>query len=173
MSAANLPQWKCHKVVRAAKILELEEFGMRLILDSGAKVQRPKGAAFNAELVGGYYVDYEDGYTSWSPAAAFEAGYALLPNEDSDPLPERATTAGLNFGSALMWLKAGKRVARSGWNGKGMWLQLQVPDEHSKMTHPYIYIEYPSGHPAYPSGSRVPWLASQTDALADDWMVVE
>jgi hypothetical protein len=37
------------------------------------------------------------------------------------------------------------------------------------MTLPYIYIEYPKGHPAYPNGSRVPWLASQTDLLAEDW----
>ena len=74
-----------------------------------------------------------------------------------------------NFGWALEQLKAGRRVMRSGWNGKGMWLVLQVPDEHSKMTLPYIYIEYPVGHPAYPQGSRVPWLASQTDLLASDW----
>jgi hypothetical protein len=39
------------------------------------------------------------------------------------------------------------------------------------MTLPYIYIEYPSGHPAYPLGSRVPWLASQTDMLANDWQI--
>ena len=78
----------------------------------------------------------------------------------------------LNFGDALAQLKKGERVARSGWNGKNMWLQLQVPDNNSKMTLPYIYIEYPTKHPAYPNGSRVPWLASQTDMLADDWHVV-
>lgn len=70
-------------------------------------------------------------------------------------------------------LREGKSTARGGWNGKNMWLKLQVPDEHSKMTLPYIYIEYPAGHPAYPNGSRVPWLASQTDILADDWVIVE
>jgi hypothetical protein len=75
----------------------------------------------------------------------------------------------LNFGQALVWLKKGKAVSRSGWNGKGMWLLLQTPDANSKMTLPYIYIEYPKGHPAYPNGSRVPWLASQTDLLAEDW----
>lgn len=75
----------------------------------------------------------------------------------------------LNFGQALVWLKKGKAVYRSGWNGKGMWLLLQTPDANSKMTLPYIYIEYPVGHPAYPNGSRVPWLASQTDILANDW----
>jgi hypothetical protein len=54
-----------------------------------------------------------------------------------------------------------------------MWIQAQFPDEHSKMTLPYLYIEYPKGSPAYPDGSRVPWFASQTDMLADDWFVVE
>ena len=75
----------------------------------------------------------------------------------------------LNFGQALEWLKKGKAVHRAGWNGKGMWLLLQTPDANSKMTLPYIYIEYPKGHPAYPNGSRVPWLGSQTDILANDW----
>jgi hypothetical protein len=78
----------------------------------------------------------------------------------------------LSFGDALSQLKKGERVARNGWNGKNMWLQMQTPDAHSKMTLPYIYIEYPNGHPAYPTGSRVPWLASQTDMLAEDWFVV-
>lgn len=78
----------------------------------------------------------------------------------------------MNFGEALRELKAGGKVARSGWNGKGMWLVLQVPDANSKMTLPYIYIEYPVGHPAYPQGSRVPWLASQTDAFAEDWIKI-
>lgn len=75
----------------------------------------------------------------------------------------------MNFGQALEWLKKGKAIYRMGWNGKGMWLLLQTPDANSKMTLPYIYIEYPAGHPAYPLGSRVPWLASQTDILANDW----
>ena len=82
-------------------------------------------------------------------------------------------TANLNFGGAIEALKQGKRVARSGWNGKGMWLLMQVPDAHSKMTLPYIFIEYPAGHAAYPNGSRVPWLASQTDMLSDDWQVLD
>lgn len=79
----------------------------------------------------------------------------------------------MDFCYALNALREGLRVARTGWNGKGMWLKLQVPDENSKMTLPYIYIEYPEGHPAYPSGSRVPWLASQTDLLAEDWGIVQ
>lgn len=79
----------------------------------------------------------------------------------------------LNFGEAIFALKYKRKVQREGWNGKGMWLELQVPDEHSKMTLPYIYIEYPVGHVAYPNGCRVPWVASQTDILAEDWLVIE
>ena len=78
----------------------------------------------------------------------------------------------MDFGKALENLKNGHRVCREGWNGKGMWILLQRPDENSKMTNPYIYIEYPVGHAAYPNGSRVPWLASQTDMMADDWCVL-
>jgi hypothetical protein len=72
----------------------------------------------------------------------------------------------LNFGHAIALLKAGEKVARSGWNGKGMWLKLQVPDANSKMTLPYIYMKTADGQ-------QVPWLASQTDVLADDWTVVD
>ena len=76
---------------------------------------------------------------------------------------------GMNFGDALAMLKEGKKLARAGWNGKNMWIARQNPDANSKMTLPYLYIEYPKGHPAYPEGSRVPWLASQTDMLSSDW----
>tara|TARA_R100001530_G_scaffold53910_1_gene39800 strand:- start:109 stop:327 length:219 start_codon:yes stop_codon:yes gene_type:complete len=68
----------------------------------------------------------------------------------------------MTFGDALEFLKKGENVQRSGWNGPGQYLTLQVPDEHSKMTLPYIYIRTVQG-------DLVPWLASQTDMLADDW----
>ena len=77
----------------------------------------------------------------------------------------------MNFGNALNGLKTGHKVARHGWNGKGLWLELQVPDAHSKMTLPYIYINYPNDAINTP-GARVPWLASQTDLLAEDWVLV-
>ena len=71
----------------------------------------------------------------------------------------------MNFSAALNELKAGQRVARSGWNGKGMWISVQRPTETSKMTLPYIYM-------STAQGDLVPWLASQTDILAEDWQVV-
>jgi hypothetical protein len=80
----------------------------------------------------------------------------------------------MNFGQALEDLKLGAKVARKGWNGKGIFIELQVPDEHSKMTSPYIFIdttELQTENPDAPK-SRVPWLASQTDMLAEDWVIV-
>lgn len=77
----------------------------------------------------------------------------------------------LTFGDALVQLKTGKKVARSGWNGKGLWLELQTPDENSKMTLPYIFISYPSDAKTTPN-AKVPWLASQTDMLSEDWEIV-
>jgi hypothetical protein len=80
---------------------------------------------------------------------------------------------GKSFGIALSNLKLGYKVARRGWNGKGMWLELQVPDAHSKMTLPYLYLNYPADRNGpYPAGARVPWLASQTDLLEEDWVIV-
>lgn len=80
-----------------------------------------------------------------------------------------------SFGFALEVLKNGGKVARRGWNGKGIFIELQVPDNHSKMTNPYIFIdttELQTNNSDAPK-SRVPWLASQTDMLAEDWEVVE
>jgi hypothetical protein len=79
----------------------------------------------------------------------------------------------MDFGWALRQLKEGKKVCRLGWNGKGIYIELQQPDEHSKMTQPYIYIVttgLQSDNPNAPRGI-VPWLASQTDMLAEDWIV--
>lgn len=73
---------------------------------------------------------------------------------------------GYDFGQAIVELKAGYMVSRFGWNGPGQFLTLQVPDENSNMTLPYIYI-------TTVQGGRVPWLASQTDMLATDWYTIE
>ena len=77
----------------------------------------------------------------------------------------------MNFSQALDRLKAGAKIARSGWNGAGLWLEIQRPDAHSKMTLPYIFMSYPDNAQNTP-GARVPWLASQTDVLSTDWMVL-
>jgi hypothetical protein len=125
----------------------------------------------------GFLVEYADGgpsnhpshkgYISWSPKDVFERSY-------------QPTTA-MSFGHAVAALKAGKRVARAGWNGKGMFLFL-VPGSRFKVNRPPLLGIYPEGHEiSYHAhidmktaqGDVVPWLASQSDVLADDWQIVE
>jgi len=74
----------------------------------------------------------------------------------------------MDFGQALAFLKAGDRVARTGWNGKGMWLEYADdarfgPNEALML--PFIVMRTVHGF-------FVPWLASQTDILAEDWIVL-
>lgn len=69
------------------------------------------------------------------------------------------------IGDAISYLRDGGKISRVNWNGPGQFLELQIPDEHSKMTLPYIFINTVNG-------DKVPWHASQTDILATDWQVV-
>ena len=87
----------------------------------------------------------------------------------------------MNFGSALQALKNGQKVAREGWNGKGMFLFL-VPGSVFKVNRAPLLGIYPEGteinyRPHIDmktvDGEIVPWVASQTDMLAKDWVVVE
>lgn len=124
----------------------------------------------------GYLVEYQDGSNandprhggciSWSPTAVFDAHY------QSD--------TSMSFGHAIVMLKAGARVARAGWNGKGMFLYL-VPGSRFMVNRPPLLGIYAEGteidYHAHidmktAQGYAVPWLASQSDMLADDWCVV-
>jgi hypothetical protein len=77
----------------------------------------------------------------------------------------------MNFGQAIENLKKGKKCRRSGWNGKGIFIALQIPTKLSKMSHPYIYIDTTGLQTDNANAPKnlVPWLASQTDMLSDDW----
>ena len=97
----------------------------------------------------------------------------VIADEGNTPLLGGVATFG--FGEAIKYLKRGLKVARKGWNGKGIYLEMQVPDEHSKMTLPYVYIvtsSLISDNPDAPRGV-VPWLPSQTDMLSEDWIIVK
>lgn len=139
----------------------------------------------------GYLVEYTDGgtpnvagfagYVSWSPKAQFEGAYRK--------------TSGLTFGLAIEALKAGKRVARAGWNGKGMWLSLSSPPSASGFAlartipadafwsdNNRVFAEEQGGFatvlPCITMKTATDeilmgWLASQTDMLAEDWQIVE
>lgn len=92
----------------------------------------------------------------------------LAPEERGEPT---SWDCKRDFGWALRQLRRGQTVRRRGWNGKGIFIELQVPDKHSKMSSPYIFIDttgLQTNNPDAPK-NRVPWLASQTDMLAQDW----
>lgn len=91
-----------------------------------------------------------------------------LPDASLPNVRVAATSEVRDFGWALQQLRIGARVERQGWNGRGMWIALKHSEGRGihvdgvEMTLPYIYM-------STVSGDCVPWLASQTDLLAEDW----
>lgn len=87
----------------------------------------------------------------------------------------------MDFSEALKLVKFGERVTRKGWNGRGMFIFL-VPGSQFNVSRPPLLGIYPEGTPITyqghidmrtADGSIVPWLASQTDLLAEDWELAE
>ncbi len=115
----------------------------------------------------GYKVIYSDGYTSWSPRSAFEEAYR----------PCEAMT----FGLAIEALKKGHRVARAGWNGAGQFVYL-VPAASEPAQTGAAKAHFGAGalvpYRAYlalktTQGDIATWAPSCSDALAEDWQIVE
>lgn len=86
----------------------------------------------------------------------------------------------MNFSEALIKIKNGDKVSREGWNGKGMFIFL-VKGSTFVVNRPPLLGIYPEGTSINylphidmktADGSIVPWLASQTDVLAEDWGLV-
>lgn len=73
----------------------------------------------------------------------------------------------MDFGYALTALRAGHKMARAGWQARDLapHIELQVPDQHSKMTQPYLFMK--SFH-----DGLAPWTPTHADLLADDWELV-
>lgn len=128
----------------------------------------------------GYLVEYTDGgkpnhqdhkgYISWSPKKQAEAAY-------------QDVSQGVSFGHAIDLLKDGRKVARKGWNVKSMWVIL-TPGRTVENLEPNSFydkcgFQAPVDICAHidmkaADGSMVVgWLASQTDMLANDWVLVE
>ena len=115
----------------------------------------------------GYAVRYADGYESWSPKDVFNEAY-------------RPTDC-MNFGLAIEAAKKGAKITRRGWNGKGMFLYYVPEGRYPARTDAAKSIATEDGKVDYGAyiamktaqGNVVPWLASQTDILADDWEVVK
>ncbi|WOB06484.1 DUF2829 domain-containing protein [Piscinibacter gummiphilus] len=129
----------------------------------------------------GYAVKYPDGYISWSPKEVFEQAYRRCEGDGQ----------ALTFGDAIHFLKLGHRVARAGWNGKGMFVYMVrgsrawnehtpspsfvggVNQDHFDRGDTGTVTRMPNINMHAADGSTVTgWLASQTDMLADDWMVL-
>lgn len=162
----TMQMYHCHKIVEASRMTDVASLsdtgpdGKPYIIKHRCEATTDDGT-FKLQYgdkmpqIGDYVVRYADGYVSWSPAKAFEEGYTAIPaGEAGDAM------------YALHALRQGKKVARRGWNGAGQFLTLQMPDEYSKMSLPYIFI-------TTVTGDRVPWVASQTDMLSNDWYIVE
>jgi len=128
--------------------------------DEGFLVEYLDGGAAND--------DRHPGYISWTPADVLHNAYQILSR--------------MSFGHAIEMLKLNRAVARAGWNEKGMFLYLVPAPEQGYPAQtgvakaffgegalvPYgAYIAMKTA-----TGEVVPWLASQTDVLADDWAVV-
>ncbi len=125
----------------------------------------------------GFLVEYVDGgasnhpghagYISWSPKDVFERAYR--------------PSSGLTFGDALQALKAGKRVARAGWNGKGMFVYYVRAAAYLAQSAAAIeyfgknaYVPYAPYLALKGVDERVStWVPSINDVLAEDWVVLE
>ena len=98
------------------------------------------------------------------PSMAINAVYGKMPKKENPRM---------NFGEALSNMRQGMRLARTGWNGKGMYVTYDsgkavggIPKPKQEL--PSLWLIYEPCE-EYPDGAFVPWVPSQTDVLADDW----
>lgn len=70
----------------------------------------------------------------------------------------------MTFGAAFEEVKKGKGMRLPKWSPDVV-IRVQYPDENSKMTHPYLYVESRFG--------RVPWKETMVELFAEDWQVVD
>lgn len=152
-----------------AEPMKFGEFKEKFPKSGGANVERDPADD-------GYVITYRKGkpneYVSWCPKAEFDAV--------SHPID------GMTFGMAIEAMKQGKKVARAGWNGKGMYVWI-MPGSTVKdcktITDPHLKaIDEAEGEIRFLGSVRMRtatgdvltgWLASQTDMLSDDWVIVD
>lgn len=118
-------------------------------------------------------VDYFDQLTHHADRVAwiFRVSQAL----DRMSADRHTTASLLTFGQAHELCMRGARIARLGWNGKGIFVAAQFPESNSKMTSPYLFIDTTGLVTDNAAAPRTccPWTPSQTDMSACDWMVVK
>ncbi|MFI7812997.1 DUF2829 domain-containing protein [Citrobacter werkmanii] len=159
----NWPQYQCHEVRQAIEVSEVfTTDDNRVVIISTDPKHDPITVSDEFVLKynpkpGGVVICHDGGDLS------YECEFVFMKNHHE--------LAHLSFGGALAVMRHGGKVRRSGWNGSGLWLELQKPDDNSKMTLPYIYLNYPDNAKTTP-GARVPWSPTQTDVLATDWEII-
>ena len=104
------------------------------------------------------------GFVNWLPKSEFERKYIVESDEKhpKEDAPKDMPVATVDFGSAVYALKQGKKVARSGWNGKGMYIRY-VPTTNSLNEH----LEIKNVKDTFDT-----WVPSISDLLAEDWVVL-
>ncbi|MGH1461241.1 MAG: DUF2829 domain-containing protein [Neptuniibacter sp.] len=157
------------KLINAVPMTRLEytEFrGWTLPVD-----ENPNDAGYLVEYLDGGTANTKEysGYVSWSPKDVFDKAYNHVTS--------------MTFGDALVFLKAGGKVARKGWNGKDMFLYHVKANSYPVSGNPGSAVEGMFENDMVPYGAYiamktaqdnvVPWLASQTDMLADDWVLIK
>ena len=150
--------------------------GTLVLCDNGDEVRlTPEMTSRHTPSIGDYVVTQEDGYVYLNPKDVFERKYR---RPDLDPVRR---PFGQDFSYALDALKAGKRVARAGWNGKGMFVYLVPPASYPVQTGaakahfgegsmvPYnAYLAIKTVHETVST-----WVPSVNDCLANDWQLVD
>lgn len=171
MDPRPLPRYQCHKEVSALKIKAVLNPNEGLLRDDGERVLtfcEPgyEACAFvvDAEYVrkhdpqpGGYYVVYDDGYRSFSPAAPFEQGYCRI--EETPKAEEREN---LSWAEVLQHLHAGLKVARTGWADR--WVEFGPHAPHFSLG---------TREPQSGKAVSVRGLIHPQDLQARDWKVIE
>lgn len=178
---AALPTFRCHKLVKAAVIADCSTAptpvdlpgGFRMLQLVGAEAVEVSHAWFEKHQPkpGGYLVSYADGYFSYSPAEAFEAGYRAVD--------------GLRFGEAIEGMKRGLKARRRLWKDDHFVVLVPgTPEVQPREGTPYhrALVKPDSGCPTIairshfdfytPNGGMQPgWLPNTTDMLSMDWIL--
>lgn len=155
------------KTYIGTKIIQAEP-AFRVSNENFTNVIHPKTYAIPEDRTGqtwedGYKVVYPDGYVSWSPKDVFEAAYCQ--------------TDTMSFGLAIEAAKMGKKIARSGWNGKNQYVELATCVSYKNAAAEIVNVDHQNiGNKALAfvgtSGVQLGWLASQADMLANDWHII-
>lgn len=158
-----------HQYIRT-QVIKAEPMTYRQAYENGVIPENSYVSEYNETP--GYLIVHMDGFKDWSPKEVFDQEYEAV--------------EGMTFGLAIKALKAGHKVARNGWNGKGMflWLKPAATVKADWCKDPMLKglaeanggeIEALGTICMFTAQKQIlsGWLASQTDMLSEDWMIAD